>query len=368
MPWSGYLRSQSTYTHGVIEMVAQFGAGAWEHIGFGSDGFKATGYFLFSTYTGDGNLYARVNNNTSEQRVNLGPIPSGMHRYRIEWVVVNATTDGVNFYVDGVLVAQMTVSNTGASNFYLYLSNAGTANLLVDQAQVTPPYVASGTYTSCALDAGVGSTWQTVAWNATVGTGTGLTVQTRKSSDGVNWGVWTAAVSGGALGTPAALPPVLALYDHYQQPGFASDQFSHIECGLNDEFLHLQHCRLHRHPWRPLRPGRRFRRRRTHPWRHTATRTSAYRRANKHTPGAHCDQDVATDGDKYTPGAHCDQDVASDGDEHTPGAHCDQDAATNGDANGDFGPFGNSYNNTSLGRQDQQLTSGQCAGSGEREI
>jgi hypothetical protein len=203
MPGSGYVRSQATYTHGAIETVAQFGAGAWQHIGFGSDGFTANRYFLFSTITGDGNLYARVNNNTSEQRVNLGPIPSGVHRYRIEWVVVNASTDGVNFYVDGVLVAQMTVSNVGASSFYAYLSNAGAANLLVDQAQVTPPYVASGTYTSCALDAGVGSSWQTVAWNATVGTGTGLTVQTRTSSDGVTWGTWTAVVSGSALGTPA---------------------------------------------------------------------------------------------------------------------------------------------------------------------
>ncbi len=204
MPGGGYVRSQATYTHGVIEAVAQFGAGAWQHIGFGSDGFESNRYFLFSTYTGDGNLYARVNNNGSEQRVNLGPIPSGMHRYRIEWVVVNTTTDGVNFYVDGVLGAQMTVSNVAASNFYLYLSNAGTANLLVDQAQVTPPYVSSGTYTSCALDAGVGASWQTVAWNATVAAGTGLTVQTRTSSDGVTWGAWTAAAtSGSALGTPA---------------------------------------------------------------------------------------------------------------------------------------------------------------------
>ena len=204
MPGGGYVRSKATYTHGVIETVAQFGAGAWEHIGFGSDGFTSNKYFLFSTYTGDGNLYARVNNNGSEQRVSLGPIPSGTHRYRLEWVTVNASTDGVNFYVDGVLGAQMTVSNTGASGYYLYLSNNGTASLLVDQAQVTPTYVASGTYTSCALDAGVGATWQTVSWAATTAAGTGLTVQTRTSGDGVTWGGWTvAATSGSALGAPA---------------------------------------------------------------------------------------------------------------------------------------------------------------------
>jgi hypothetical protein len=204
LPGGGYLQSKATYTHGVIEVVGQFGAGAWQHIGFGSDGFVGNQYFLFSTYTGDGNLYARVNNNGSEQRVNLGPIPSGMHRYRIEWVSVNSSTDGVNFYVDGVLGAQMSVSNAGLSNLYLYLSNNGTANLLVDQAQVTPPYVASGTYTSCALDAGVGASWQTVAWNATTVAGTGLTVQTRTSSDGVNWGGWNvAAISGSALSSPA---------------------------------------------------------------------------------------------------------------------------------------------------------------------
>ncbi|HEX9029158.1 MAG TPA: hypothetical protein VF823_08285, partial [Anaerolineales bacterium] len=203
MPGGGYLQSIATYNHAVIEAVAQFGAGAWQHIGFGSNGFANNQYFLFSTYTGDGNLYARVNNNGTEQRLSLGPVPTGMHRYRMEWVAVNSTTDGVNFYIDGALVAQMTVSNAGVGNLYLYLSNNGPTNLLVDQAQVTPPFVASGTYTSCALDAGVSATWKSVAWNATVATGTGLTVQTRTSADGVTWGAWGTSTSGSALASPA---------------------------------------------------------------------------------------------------------------------------------------------------------------------
>ena len=75
-----WVRSNPVYTHGVIEAVAQFGNAAFQHIGFGSDQFSGNRYFLFSTYTGDGNLYARVNNNTSEQQANLGPVPVGMHR------------------------------------------------------------------------------------------------------------------------------------------------------------------------------------------------------------------------------------------------------------------------------------------------
>ncbi len=201
---SGYVRSKATYTHGMLETMAQFGSGAWEHIGFGSDGFTGNRYFLFSTYSGDGNLYARVNNNASEQQVKLGPIPTGLHRYRIEWTAVNATTDSLAFFLDGAQVASFSVNNAGASNFYLYLSNSGSANLVVDQAQEAPAYVASGSYTSCALDAGAGSAWQSLAWSQALPANTGLALQARTSADGTTWNGWSSlAASGSALTSPA---------------------------------------------------------------------------------------------------------------------------------------------------------------------
>gem|GEM_PF-1002487 len=203
-PNSGYVRSKGTYTHGMIETIAQFGVGAWQHIGFGSDSFSGDRYFLLSTYNGDGNLYARVNNSGAEQRVSLGAVPTGLHRYRIEWYSVNASTDQVSFFMDGIQKAQMTVSSNGASNWYVYISNSGTAQLLVDQIQVTPLFATSGTYTTCALDAGTGAAWQSATWTSSMAAGTSLTLQSRTSANGTSWGAWSNIVtSGNTISSPA---------------------------------------------------------------------------------------------------------------------------------------------------------------------
>ena len=200
----GWVRSVPTFTHGVIETEAQFGSAPYQHIGFGSDGFNANRYFLFSTYFGDGNLYARVNNNVSEQDVSLGPIPSGMHRYRIEWTALNAATDQVAYFLDGVQVASFSVTNSGASNFYEYFSNtSATVPLNVNWSQVTPAYQAGGTYTSCAVDAGVGNAWQSISWDPTLPVGTGLVVDIQTSPDGAAWSGWS------NVGTPAGTAVVL---------------------------------------------------------------------------------------------------------------------------------------------------------------
>ncbi|MEK7326910.1 MAG: hypothetical protein AAB217_16830, partial [Chloroflexota bacterium] len=86
-----WVRSKSPYlfTHGVVEFTAEFGLGADQNIGFGSTGFAGNRLFLFSTRNAagayDGNLYARANNSGSEDNWSLGAIPTGVHRYRIEW-------------------------------------------------------------------------------------------------------------------------------------------------------------------------------------------------------------------------------------------------------------------------------------------
>ncbi|MBL8047038.1 MAG: hypothetical protein JNL09_10880, partial [Anaerolineales bacterium] len=78
-------------------------------------------------FSGDGNLYARVNNSGAEQRINLGPIPTGLHRYRLEWVALDASNDQLTFLIDGVQVAQLSVSNAGAAFWHVYLNNNGAA-------------------------------------------------------------------------------------------------------------------------------------------------------------------------------------------------------------------------------------------------
>jgi hypothetical protein len=204
LPGGGWVRSQNTYTRGVIEATAEFSAGAWQHIGFASDGFIGDRYFIFSTYTGDGNLYARVNNSGSEQRANLGAIPTGSHRYRIEWQSLDASNDRIKFYIDGNFLTQMDTPNSGAANLYYYLSNSGVSDLKVDFAQATPPYLTPGTYTSCVLDAGVGNTWDSALWDAALDAATSIGVEVRTSIDGSTWSSWSPVVaSGSALPSPA---------------------------------------------------------------------------------------------------------------------------------------------------------------------
>ena len=204
LPVGGYVRSAGTFNRAILEATAEFGAGAWQHIGFGSNGFANNQYLLFSTYTGDGHLYARVNNNSGEQRIDLGVTPTGMHRYMLDWSSLDAANDQVRFYIDGVLVGgPLAVPNSGLTSLYYYLSNNdSTANLRIDSAQAAPAYLTSGVYTSIMVDAGVGYTWSTASWDVTLPAGTSVQVETRSSSDGVNWGIWSVLpVSGGSINT-----------------------------------------------------------------------------------------------------------------------------------------------------------------------
>ncbi len=194
-----WVRSVNTYTHAILEATAEFTPGVSEHIGFGSGAFIGDRYFLFSTYLGNGDLYARVNNSGSEQNLDLGPIPTGMNRYRIEWTadVAIPGNDLITFYINASQVAQFSVASSGATNFYLYLSNNGAGTLNVDYAQAAPTYQAAGIYTSCPFDAGTGSAWQTLSWDVTQSISTTLSVKTRTSPDGINWKAWSDITNSG---------------------------------------------------------------------------------------------------------------------------------------------------------------------------
>lgn len=120
------------------------------------------------------------------------------HLFRIEW-------DGAQtrFYVDGVQQS----SNPGVStlNTYAFLyhqtpTTNGSSPMQVDWVRAGA-YAPTGTYTSCALDAGATVTWQNFAQNADLPAGTAAGLQTRTSDDGVNWSDWAAA-NGSAIASP----------------------------------------------------------------------------------------------------------------------------------------------------------------------
>jgi hypothetical protein len=206
VPTGTWVRSQSSYTHAIIEAVAEFGPGSNQHIGFAPvGGLDMTDkFFIFSTFSGDGNLWARAADGSTITNTNLLTLPTGLHTYRIEWVALNASTDQIIFYLDGSSLAQIDVPSAGATNYRVYLSNDGAADLRVDRVQVEPGYVASGTYTSCALDAGAANGWQTISWDATLTTSTSLSVEARVSTNGSTWTSWNNVSNGGIINSTLA--------------------------------------------------------------------------------------------------------------------------------------------------------------------
>ena len=202
LPGGGFVRSQSSYTHASLAMVASFGAGPWQHLGFGALDFAGDTYLLFSTFNGSSNLYARANVGSGEQTVNLGAIPSGPHEYQVDWAA-GSGSDQVVFLVDGVVRASLSLPSS-PHNLYVYLSNNGSASLGVDELVRSPRYEASGSYTSCVLDAGA-EVWQTLSWTARLASSTSLSVEVRTSADGVSWSGWDAASANGMLANPARL-------------------------------------------------------------------------------------------------------------------------------------------------------------------
>jgi hypothetical protein len=203
-PNGAWLRSQPTFTRQSLEALVTFGAAPWQHVGFGADGFEGNRYLLFSTVGTTDRLYARTNNNGSEQRTDLGPLPGGPAHLRIEWVALNVTTDQIRYFLDGVLVA--THAAPTLPGLYAYLSHNGqgvTPPLVADYLDITPPHGSSGSYTSCALDAGQSVIWSQIALTADMPIGASVGVEVRTSGDGAIWSVWEAVGANGAVNAPS---------------------------------------------------------------------------------------------------------------------------------------------------------------------
>ena len=84
-----------------LEFVATFTGAPWQHIGFGLD-YNAAPWIIFSTFRGEGELYARTNSEAGQ--VIDTAIPGAWfgtpHRYRIDWQPTQ-----VVFSIDGTVVA-----------------------------------------------------------------------------------------------------------------------------------------------------------------------------------------------------------------------------------------------------------------------
>ena len=197
------LRSSSTFATHTLEGVAEFGAGAWQHLGFGSLGFAGDQYLLFSTIGTNTTLFARSNSGGGEVQTNLGSIPVGRHTYRIEWARLASGQDQILYLIDNTLRATHAISAAPALYAYASYNSSGSAPALqIDSLRVLPPYAASGTFTSCALDANLGNTWTTASWIATTPVGTSLSVEVRTSADGLTWGTWETTTTGTQIASP----------------------------------------------------------------------------------------------------------------------------------------------------------------------
>src|SRR5204863_6058918 len=89
-----------------LEFVANFGATAFEHVGFGQTlASSSESWAYFSTFNTTTALYARTGNNgLAADTLIPGDWIGSSHRYRIDW-----SASSVAFSIDGQLVAIHTV-------------------------------------------------------------------------------------------------------------------------------------------------------------------------------------------------------------------------------------------------------------------
>ncbi len=197
------LTSTATYSNGKsLEVSAKLGKG--QTIGWvTSSNANVKMYFSVS---GSNQLVATVNdgglNNASGVAVTSWP-GTAVHNLRIDW---SSTT--VTFYVDDVQKYTHKFSSLFGSTYRPLFGDLATTDppMVVDWLRVLP-YAASGTYTSRVLDGQASVIWDGLSWDATVPTGTTLTVKVRSGNTPTPDASWTAyatiPASGGAMNRTA---------------------------------------------------------------------------------------------------------------------------------------------------------------------
>ena len=155
-----------------LEFVATFTGDPFQHAGLGIRFEDLTPRAAFTTHVGNTLSVRTIDDSGATILTALGTALLGTpHRYRIDW-----SATGVNFLVDGVLVASHGVVIAGplrpvaASDF----SPFG-GSVVVDWMRMTP-YATSGSFVSRVFDAHSQVDWKTVTWVDAKPAGTSLAI------------------------------------------------------------------------------------------------------------------------------------------------------------------------------------------------
>jgi len=187
----------ASQTYGVLEFVATFGAQSNQHAGLGVNFNDGEPWVIFSTWNQTTNLYARVNPGSGSADANLGAIPVGPHRYRIEW-----DEAGIRFFIDGVLM-YTTVATFGTAMRPIVSDLTTGTPLTVDWMRMSP-FAEECTFTSRVLDGGEAVEWLELTSTDTRPTGTTVAFETRSGNSATPDGTWSGwqAVTGNTVASP----------------------------------------------------------------------------------------------------------------------------------------------------------------------
>ncbi|HEV8315895.1 MAG TPA: fibronectin type III domain-containing protein, partial [Vicinamibacterales bacterium] len=188
-----------------LEIMATFTGDVAQHIGFGQNlaAIVTEQWALFSTRDGGQGLWARTNVSGIQTETQiLTAVPSGAHRYRIDW-----NANSILYYFDGALVATHAVVITSqmrpiaASDFFV---SQGT--VIVDWVRMGSS-TSPGTFVSRVFDAGAPVFFGALSWTSQTPAGTTLALSVRTGGTPTPDPTWSSfvpvAVSGGTIGGSA---------------------------------------------------------------------------------------------------------------------------------------------------------------------
>jgi hypothetical protein len=181
---------------------------AYQNAGFSSD-ITGANDAVFSTQQG-GALYVY----TAAGLVSLGTTYlNAFHHYKVVWNKTNFT-----FYVDNKLVVTGPWQTAAPLNTTVDDQQLDGSPLTVRNLSATP-YAGTGTYISRVLDGGQSQNWSTVAYDAIVPSGAGLSIAVRTgntSTPDSTWTNWSSVANNATIGATSR-------YIQYQLTETASD-------------------------------------------------------------------------------------------------------------------------------------------------
>ncbi len=180
----------------VLEFVATFTQGWYQHAGFGVD-YANPPWAMISTEATGNVLLVRTNSGGPSLET---PLSSSLfdtpHRYRIEWYA-----DHVAYYVDGQQVANHLVAVTADLRPLIAEYGWGAQVLTVDWLHMSP-YASPCAFTSRTFDGGLPVSWVGVSTLVGGPTGGTVSLETRTSPDGNAWSGWASVGGDGSPTSP----------------------------------------------------------------------------------------------------------------------------------------------------------------------